>query len=286
MISLKNPQSLVKISTRGAQLMQWHDRFISRKILWELNENFWNRVSPILFPIVGRLKNDIYRFDETEYKMKQHGFARDFDFETIEITEESALLRLTSNKETQEIFPFDFILDVKYILIENSIEVHNTVQNTGNETLYFSFGAHPGFHIEGSITDYQLYVPDATEMPRYLIKDGLYTGATEMIKFKAGGILNLNDDYFKDDAIVFKNENIQSMQIWKAQKPLLELAILSESAPYWGIWRKPGAPFLCLEPWWGIADSVNSDGNFTSKEGIYSLLPNEKRSFDYKMTLL
>lgn len=286
MITLKNHQSLVKISTRGAQLMQWHDRFISRNILWELNENIWNRVSPILFPIVGRLKNDTYRIDDTEYKMKQHGFARDFDFEIIESTPESALLRLNSNQETREIFPFDFIFNVEYILKESTIEVRNTIYNSGADALYFSFGAHPGFHIEGSIANYQLQIPGATQMPRHLIKDGLYTGASEMIEFEAGGILNLNDDYFKDDAIVLKNENIPSIQIWKERKPLLELAILGEPAPYWGIWRKPGAPFLCLEPWWGIADSVNSDGNFTTKEGINALLPNEKRSFDYSMTVL
>ena len=286
MITLKNHQSLVKISTSGAQIMQWRDTFISRNILWELNEEFLNRVSPILFPIVGRLKNDTYRLDETEYKMKQHGFARDLTFETIESTQESTLLRLTSNKETREIFPFDFIFDVEYILKGCTIQVRNTVQNTGPETLYFSFGAHPGFHIEGSISNYQLHIPGATKMPRHLIQDGLYTGASEIIKFEAGGILNLNDDFFKDDAIVFKNENIPSIQIWKERKPLLELSILGEPAPYWGIWRKPGAPFLCLEPWWGIADSEKSDGNFTTKEGINALLPNEKRSFDYRMTLL
>lgn len=286
MITLENHQSLVGISMRGAQLMQWHDRFISRNILWELNENIWNRVSPILFPIVGRLKNDTYCLHETEYKMKQHGFARDCDFEIVERTQDKILLRLISNEETRKSFPFEFIFDVEYILKESTIEVRNTVQNTGNDTLYFSFGAHPGFHIEGSITDYQLYIPGATQKPRHLIQNGLYTGATEMIEFHSGGVLNLNDDYFKDDAIVFKNENIPSIQIWKENKPLLELAILGESAPYWGIWRKPGAPFLCLEPWWGIADSVNSDGDFTTKEGINALLPNEKRSFDYTMTRL
>lgn len=286
MITLEYHQSLVKILTRGAQLIQWHDRFISRNILWQLNENFWNRVSPILFPIVGRLKNDTYRFHETDYDMKQHGFARDCDFEIVECTPNKVLLRLISNEETRISFPFDFIFDVEYVLSESTIEVRNTVQNTGNAILYFSFGAHPGFHIEGSITDYQLYISGATQMPRHLIQNGLYTGVIEMIEFHSGGVLNLNDDYFKDDAIVFKNENIPSIQIWKENHPLLELAISGEPAPYWGIWRKPGAPFLCLEPWWGIADSVNSDGNFTTKEGINALLLNEKRSFVYTMTRL
>jgi galactose mutarotase-like enzyme len=286
MITIKNHQSWVKITTRGAQLMEWHDTFISRRILWQLNEDFWNRVSPLLFPIVGRLKNDGYRFNGSDFEMKQHGFARDCDFEVMESTENSILLRLVSNLETRKSFPFDFIFDVKYILKEQALEVYNTVQNTGGQNMYCSFGAHPGFHIEGSITDYQICIPGASRMQRHLIKEGLYTGESEWLEFQSDGVLQLTEDFFKEDAIVFKNENIQSIQIWQKNKPFLELAIKGEPAPYWGIWRKPGAPFLCLEPWWGIADSVNSNGHFMTKEGINSLLPNEKRSFDYKINLL
>lgn len=286
MITLENNQILVRISTRGAQLIQWHDRFISQNILWELNEGIWNRVSPILFPFVGKLLNDSYTHNGKTYRMPQHGFARDSEFTCIYENGNQAILRLCSDAKSREIYPFDFEFTVNYEMQENALLVSNTVKNTGHTPMYFGFGAHPGFHIEGDISEYRLQIRGKSSMQRHLIQHGYYTGETEWIHFEGDGFLSLNEEYFNDDALVFKNENIDSMRLWKGDTALIDFDITGIRAPYWGIWKKPQAPFLCLEPWWGIADSIGFKGELCAKEGMNSLLPGESRSFEYKINRL
>lgn len=283
---IKNAFSSIKVDSKGAQLLSWEDLLQSKPVLWNLNESYWNRVSPILFPFVGRLVNDSYTYNEKSYRMPQHGFARDADFTCVYEQENQVTLRLCADALSRACYPFDFEFTVNYELQERALCVSNTVKNTGSTIMLFGFGAHPGFHIEGDISECRLQIIGKTRLQRHLIQNGYYTGETEWVNFEGDGFLSLNEEYFKDDALVFKHENIDSMRLWKCDTPLIDFDITGIPAPYWGIWKKPQAPFLCLEPWWGIADSIGFKGDLRDKEGMNSLLPGESRSFEYKINRL
>lgn len=286
MITLKNHQNLVKIASKGAQLITWKNSESDKEILWQQNDKYWNRVAPILFPIVGRLKGDRFRYKDDYYPMSQHGFAREAEFDVIASAEDSATFSLKSNVETRGVYPFDFELIVNYSLSGSILKVNHTVINTGLEIMPFSIGAHPGFHLEGDISEYKIEIPGATSKKRFLLDAGIFSGKTEGVDFEQGGFLPLSEKYFELDAIVFKNENIHLVRLWRNNMPQLELEITGVEAPYWGFWKKPNAPFFCIEPWWGLADSAEFDADLSVKEGINSVMPNEKRSFDYQIKLL
>lgn len=286
MITLKNHQNLVIIAPKGAQLIIWKNLQSDKEILWQQNDKYWNRVAPILFPIVGRLKKDRFRYKDAYYPMSQHGFAREAEFDVITTTENSVTFSFKSNDETRRVYPFDFELVVNYSLSGSILHVNHTVINTGMDMMPFSIGAHPGFHVEGGISEYKIEIPGATYKKRYLLDSGIFSGKTERVDFDEGGFLPLDEKYFESDAIVFKNENIHMVRLWRNNAPQLELEITGIEAPYWGFWKKPNAPFFCIEPWWGLADSAEFDADLSEKEGINSLMPNEKRSFDYLIKLL
>lgn len=292
--SLRNSRHSVNISVKGAQLLSWtcHSALNGTKwnqkkpVLWVVDDAFWNRVAPVLFPIVGRLKDDQYIHNGNTFEMKQHGFARDAEFECVEQSENSVLFQLNSNKATLEVFPFSCTLQIRYTLTEEELIVEQTVTNTDHSsTMPFSIGAHPGFHTPHKTERYSIQIDGLEEPVRQLIENGIYTGEMEMLKTHSGNHIDLSDALFESDAIVFKQAGISSIRILEGNIPLVKLSVETE-APYWGVWKKPGAPFLCLEPWWGIADNANASGILTEKEGMMHLTPGASQTFSYKMEYL
>ena len=292
--SLRNSRHSVNISSKGAQLLNWscHSGQNGTKwnqdkpILWVVDDAYWNRVAPVLFPIVGRLKDDQYIHDGDTFEMKQHGFARDAEFECVDQSENSIVFQLSSNKATLDTFPFSFLLKITYILNGEELYVEQTVTNTSSSSIMpFSIGAHPGFHTPHDTESYRIQIDGLQEPVRHLIQNGIYTGETEKLETHLGNQIYLSDDLFESDAIVFKQTGISAITILEDQKPLVKLTVETE-APYWGIWKKPNAPFLCLEPWWGIADHVTASGILTEKEGMMHLNPSDSRTFSYKMEYL
>ena len=292
--SLRNSRHSVNISTKGAQLLSWTCHSIldrtkwnqDKSVLWVVDDAFWNRVAPVLFPIVGRLKDDRYIHKGDTFEIKQHGFARDAEFECIEQSEKSVLYQLNSNKATRDAFPFSFTLQIRYTLTEEELIVEQTVTNTDHSsTMPFSIGAHPGFHTPHKTEKYSIQIEGLEEPVRHLIENGIYTGEIEMLKTHSGNRINLCDALFESDAIVFKQAGIRSIRILEDNIPLVKVSVETET-PYWGVWKKPGAPFLCLEPWWGIADHVNASGVLTEKEGMMHLNAGASQTFTYKMEYL
>jgi galactose mutarotase-like enzyme len=288
----QNKRNRAQISLHGAEVVELtrlNTQNEAISLLWKVNEQFWNRVSPILFPLVGKVKDNQYEVDGTMYSLPQHGFARNQQFECVESSENSCKLKLKNSNESFSVFPFEFELIVEYILENEQFFVRNTVVNTSiSKPLYYSIGAHPGFQLQTNLSDYHMELENVQGAPlngdfsfnRYLIKNELYTGETENLTF-VNGKLKLNNDLFSSDAIVFKNEDIGGVSIFRGTELLVNLKC--PQAPYWGIWTKPGAPFLCLEPWDGIADHQDHDYNFLKKEGIIELNSLESRSFDYQI---
>lgn len=294
MHSIRNSRHLINFDAIGAQPLSWICTSSRIPVLWEMDQQYWNRIAPILFPIVGRLKNDCYAHQGVQYPMKQHGFARDseFDvsrndlFEVSKDSDDSIAFLLKSNSNTQSVYPFDFELLIQYTLEEDTLRVFHRVRHTGREgEMPFSIGAHPGFHTPGPTNEYSVIVEGLEVQHRHLIEDGIYTGETQKLRDINGIELKLSDELFSSDAVVFKQKGISSMTILRKGEPRVKLS-LETPAPYWGIWKKGGAPFLCLEPWWGIADNRFSTGEISEKEGILHLASGESRTFAYTITHL
>lgn len=284
--SLINSHHSLNISLTGAELISWKSLKNNTPILWLQDDTFWNRTSPILFPFVGKLKNNQYQYNGERYSMNQHGFLRDRLFEVHKQSETTLELHSRSDASTKERYPFDFEFQIRYELQHDALHIAQTIINRGDSELYFALGAHPGFHLDAAIQEYSLQIPGKKELKRHMIRSGLYTGNTEWVGFRDGGFLDLHEEYFQEDAIVFKHEDIKTMRLFKGQAPLLEMEITGTPAPYWGIWKKAGAPFLCLEPWWGIADTENFEGELSEKEGMMALPSGLSHTFEYTIKTL
>lgn len=281
MLILKNSQLNITINPLGAEIQQLK-HVTHGNLLWQKNDPLWNRFAPILFPIVGRLLNDQYTLNNQSYTMRQHGFARDQVFQVIYHSEDSITLRLTDNEQTQAQYPFAFELQVKYTLFQDTLEMEHRVTNLDTSELLYSFGGHPGFHIDGKLSEYYLDFGADYSVQQHLITGNYYNGKTKEIQLSRK--FELSDDLFASDAIVIKQPPFQSIGFGKINGPKL-LTLHCDTWTAVGLWTKPGAPFFCLEPWWGWADVLDSSGNIKEKEGIMSLAPGKYSTHQFSIEL-
>lgn len=265
-VLIKNQSVEAIINTKGAELISLKKD--EKNYIWNVDTEFWNKTSPILFPIVGALKNDEYQYKNTTYQLPRHGFARDFEFQINEKNEESVVFSLKSSDETLKVYPFQFELRISYILEINKLIVKYDVINLSDEKMYYSIGAHPAFAIDGNFEDFSLVFDEEKELETHHLFQNLFSGKTEKI-YLDGRSLPLKYQLFAKDALVFKNTITKSLTLIKNNKPVIKVDF--PNFPYLGIWTKENAPFICIEPWLGIADNANSNGNLTEKEGIQSL---------------
>ena len=277
-ITLSNNKISASINTIGAELIRLEKD--NQNYIWTVDEAFWNKTSPILFPIVGRLKNDSYSINGKTYELPRHGFARNFEFEVEHQTENSVVFLLTANPETLKQYPFQFELRLHYELIENSLKISYSVLNKSQEIMPFSIGAHPAFAIEDSFSDYSLQFIEAEEFVSYELENEQFSNSFRKINSENGQI-NLDYSLFEKDALVFKHLKSDKLTLLKGNQTYLSVEF--EGFPFLGIWTKSNAPYLCIEPWCGLADNVNHNGNIYEKEGI-QLLEN-KSNFQRKIVV-
>ncbi len=266
MIKLQNNTLSIGILPTGAELRSVINKETGKEYIWQADASVWNRSSPVLFPFVGRLKNDTYFYQNKTYTLPQHGFARNFEFELIKQTNNLLCFELKSNEQTLENYPFHFSLQLSYELTENELSLTYRVENTGAEKMYFSLGAHPAFNLLDDINTYSLEFELEENYVRHLLEAGLQINKTEEVAMQ-GKQLQLNENYFETDAIVLKGMQANEISLFNKNNKK-ELSLKAEGFPYYGIWAKKPYPFICLEPWHGIADSVNSSGELEEKEGI------------------
>ena len=275
---IKNEHIKAKIKSFGAELNSLQKIDEDLEYMWQGDSKYWNRHSPILFPIVGRLKNDSYTYQNQKYNMTQHGFARDKEFEVIKNEVDFIEFRLKSDEKTLEIYPFSFELYLSYKLEKNSLIVSYKVINKSDDKMLFSIGAHPAFNWtlkeDEKKEDYFLEFENIKETKRYFLNDkGLVYDSVDL-KIIDNKIA-LNEELFKNDALVFEDLNIKTLTLKNSiNENYIKLNF--ENFPYLGIWSKPtGAPFICIEPWFGVADDENSNQNFEDKKGIITLEKDE-----------
>lgn len=276
MFQISNQQLTVAISAQGAELQSIYNKATALEYMWSGDPAFWGKKSPVLFPIVGGLKNNSYTYQNKTYHLGRHGFARERDFAVSNQAEDSIRFSLVSDEKTMEVYPFTFRFSIEYRLKNNRLFVTYIVENTGESILYFSVGAHPAFKVplvEGTaFEDYQLLFNQTENAGIYpLSAEGLIEKNTNPLLQNAS-TLALSKPLFYKDALVFKHLRSGSIGI-VSDKTKHGLKLHYTNFPFMGIWSARNADFVCIEPWCGIADSVDTNGDLTQKEGINNLAP-------------
>jgi galactose mutarotase-like enzyme len=259
------------INHHGAELFSFKNTKTDIEYIWEGNPDFWPKHSPILFPIVGTLKNDTYTHNNLEYKLPRHGFARECNFECVKVTENSVAFLLQSSAKSLAVYPFPFELQIKYTLESNRLDISYIVNNKGNSKIPFSIGAHPAFALPEKFEEYSIEFEKEELLTYNLLENNLIVNTTSNLPSQDKKV-PLNYELFKNDALIFKKLESKSITILKNN--IARLKVQFPNFPNLGIWTKPAAPFLCIEPWFGYSDTENSTGNLFEKEGIQIIEPN------------
>lgn len=257
--------------------------------LWQGDPDFWARQAPVLFPIVGKLKNGSYTYDNETFKLGGHGFARDQVFELLESEEDAVVFELRANRETREVYPFEFRLRITYKLVGNQLTVQWKVKNLDDQEMYFGIGAHPAFNVpleNGKFEDYRLTITPAH--PRQYIPLNPATGVLDLSQKHVVDQTEfaLTRELFKDDALVFETPEATEVCLSSTVNDR-SVKISWENMPFVGLWSPypAEAPFVCIEPWCGIADDQNTDGDLTTKFGINALAHGKKFKASYTITI-
>lgn len=287
MHSIENKFLRISTKEQGAELTSIFKMSSKKEYLWQAEAAFWGRHAPVLFPIVGRLKDDQYYIGKKAYSMKQHGLARNLDFSMIRNDGYSIIFELKATPETLKQYPFPFLLNIQYTLKENDLIVYYRVTNPAKTALYFSIGGHPAFncpiHKGTKRSDYQLVFDKKETAKTQRLTNGIRNNKTTAI-LKKEQVLKIKKTLFDEDALVFENLKSNKVCLQKGKKKVLTFDF--KGFPYLGIWSKnQEAPFVCIEPWYGIADKENHNQQLSEKEGIIKL--NGKESFDcyYAITI-
>lgn len=286
-IPLSSGELHAQVNPLGAQLSILRDAN-GRDLLWNGDPAVWTGRAPILFPIVGELAGGHYRLGDKTYSLSRHGFARGKPFTVVAATSSTATFRLQADESTLAVYPFRFELDVRFALSGATLAVIASVRNLGDTNMPASFGYHPGLRWP---------LPYGRERPSHFIEFALDEPAP-IRRLNSAGLLTadehptpvsnkrfaLDDALFTTDVVIFDRVRSRSVTYGAADGPRIRVNF--PDAPYLGIWTKPGAPFVCIEPWHGIADPVGFSGDFTTKPGVFTVAPGGTQLIEMTLTLL
>ncbi len=289
-IKLENDLLEVTINSFGAELSSITGKETGTQYLWDADEKFWKRSAPVLFPFVGSLKNKKYTVDGKDYPMGQHGFARDMEFSVVSETKDEAWFELRSNDDTLAKFPFEFVLKIGYRLDGNDIKVTWHVENPGDKELLFSIGGHPAFMCpvteDGKQSDYYLKF-DADKALTYglLGIDGLLDRDDYLLGVDINGYCAIDKHMFDKDALIIEHFQASKVSLCTPdKKPYLTVSF---DAPLFGLWSPAGkgAPFVCIEPWYGRCDRADYSGELKDREYGNVLAVGETFEKSYDITI-
>ncbi|WP_297075974.1 aldose 1-epimerase family protein [uncultured Enterococcus sp.] len=288
-VMLENAQYQVTIATLGAEIQQFVDKLNAIEYMWQADPKHWNRHAPVLFPIVGTLKNNQYQVAQKTYTLPRHGFARDQEFELVEQTNSTARFRLVDTNETRAVYPFGFCLEILYTLTDNALEVRYQVRNPDEAPLYFSIGGHPAFNVPLepglSFEDYYLVSEPLKSRTFLPLKHDLIDLEHKTLG-QTNTAIDLTHGLFKEDALIFETKGKTAFSIC-SDRSKHGVTLSYKDFPYFGVWSTApvASNFVCLEPWAGIADVVDATGEFTQKLGIERLDAHEVFDAAYTITV-
>ncbi len=281
--SLSNGVITLTVKHKGAEISSIKNA-AGMEFMWQPQGSiYWQRQSPLLFPIVGKLKENQYVVNGVRYPMTQHGFVRDMIFDFIGKTSTQLIYWIKDNTETQKQYPSLFELRVIYTLIDNKVSVRYLVKNIDTIPMYFTIGGHPAFKCpmrEGDIfQDYYLEFEKEETVSRRYLEGGLIGDRIEPL-LENTAILPMHIDLFREDAIILTDLQSRKVSL-KSHKHDHSVTVDFTDFPYLGIWNQPGAPFVCIEPWKGLADTLSASGEIKDKPGIITLEPQKKYECEY-----
>lgn len=285
---LSNKLFEAEISSTGAELVSFKKLEDSCEYIWNGDKTFWASHSPVLFPIVCALKNGEMKVDGTVYQMGNHGFARKSEFELVQETDTKAVFKLSFNKDTLTMYPFKFNFYITYALTDNTLLVEYTVENIDDKTIYFQVGTHPAFNCpldnKTKFEDYFIEFESAENLQRLYMNSTnvIITGRSQKMELENNSILHLNHELFNEGALVFKKIHSNKVTL-KSNKTSKKVVLSYEDLPAMGIWQAKNAPFICIEPWHGIADTDDFDDELKEKELIIHL--NKAASYSCHYTI-
>lgn len=287
---LSNNSLKITVDPLGAELTSIRRLYgdkPEREYLWQADDAYWGRHAPVLFPIVGRLKNNTYLLEGLQYHLPQHGFARDNAFRLVKETEEELVFSFTETENTLKLYPFQFELRIGYKLVDYKIEVSYNVKNNSAILMPFCIGGHPGFDLgkeEGLLPqDFYLYFEKEGENHVHELKAGLLTRTAGRLLPFEGELLPITPQLFENDALVYTKLESRWVAL-KHKHADYEVKLELGNFPHLGIWGKADLPFLCLEPWQGFADFDNHNQELSSKAGAITLASNEAWSGTYSLS--
>ncbi len=273
MHTIQNDVLKISVANRGAELKSLFHKPSSTEHLWQAHEAWWGWSAPMLFPVVGRCLNDAIEIDGRHYSMEKHGFARKQEFTCNAIAEDELHFTLIDSPATHEIFLYRFSLKVIFKLVGGTLFNTYEIENKGGEAMLFSIGAHPAFNVpfyaNENFEDYSIQFEQQEVLERHHINaEGFFDGRKSVVS--VNGNINLHHKLFDDDALIFKTHQSRSLNI-VSRNHKQALKVHFHDFPYLGIWQKEGAPYVCIEPWLGCADTFEQPKPFDKKEGILML---------------
>ena len=285
-VLLENEFVAVTISEFGAELTSIRDKKSGREYLWNGDAKYWKRHAPVLFPIEGKLKDDTYYVDNQAFHMSQHGFARDMAFDVLEKAETKASFELKSNAQTKAKYPYDFAFIITYSLEQNTVKTNYTVKNPSEQTIYFGLGAHPAFSTQLSAADkfedYVITTSPRKTLTRIPLEQGLVN--PKKASPEDVGEFKVTHALFKDDALIYDLGQTEQEFTLKSTVHGHGVTVKTPDSKALGLWScyPNEGQFVCIEPWWSVADTVDTDQNFKSKYYTNTLKAGESFSAGFE----
>lgn len=278
---IKSERLTAAIDTHGAELRSVRDEK-GNEFMWEANPDIWGNSAPIMFPICGGLKDDKYRYEGKEYTLLKHGFARMCDFETESVSENAVTMLFKSNEATKENYPFDFEFRVFFGIEGNTLNITYEVKNLSDGVMYFSIGGHEAYATPEGIEEYDIVFDKKETLDAFALEGNILSyNKTNIIT--DSNVLSLNDDYFKVDALVFKELASKSCTLVHrngTRRVKVEYPDFNQLL----FWHKHLAKYICIEPWNGTADCSDANGNIEDKYAIIKLPEKERYSASHSIT--
>lgn len=289
--TMENEKIKVTIANHGAELIGIYDKENEREVMWQADPAFWSRHAPVLFPNVGQHYDKKYLYQGQTYPAGQHGFARDMEFVVVSADETTVTHQLRSNEETKKVYPFDFELEITHSINKGHLTVGWKVKNAGENTMYFTIGGHPAFNVpvrpDTKLGDYYIRFADDQDTLTYILLDTESGTAITDVRYElelTDHKFKIEEDMFDKDALVFDDTQIGWAALTMPDgSPYV--GIKCDGFPNFGIWSKPGAPYVCLEPWCGRCDNRGFDKDISEKNGINVLKKGETWERSYEIVV-
>ena len=274
--TVENDFFVLSVKEMGAELTSLKSKKSGIEYIWQGNADIWYGQSPILFPVIGRLLNDKYRLNGKEYNMEKHGIVRKKPFKLVEQTANSLTFLQTDDEASLNIYPYKFELFVTFTLKNNGLEVSHKVVNKNDSVMFYSFGAHPAFNCE--IGDYLEFDNPQTVLNEQIDEESLLLdNQVELLKNEKR--ITIEKNTFDHDALILSGYTDKVISLKSDNHN--RVVRFNFDSPVLGIWAKPNAPYVCIEPWWGINDNHEEKSDLSEKREIMSLNAKEERSFSW-----